>query len=105
MNEFISTYWASILIVLAIVAVCVVLALRGKKQIIYKMLYVLIDEAEEQFGSGTGKVKFSYVLEAIYDKLPSVIKVFVTYSTLEQWIEDALADMKEYWKERAEITE
>ena len=105
MIDFIATHWASILVVLAVIAVIVILALKGKKQIIYKMLYILIDEAEELFGSKTGKVKFSYVLGAIYDKLPAIIKVFVTYSTIETWIENALADMKEYWKEQAEITE
>ena len=105
MIDFIATHWASILVVLAVIAVIVILALKGKKQIIYKMLYILIDEAEEMFGGGTGKVKFSYVLEAIYDKLPAIIKVFVTYGTIETWIENALAEMKEYWKEQAEITE
>ena len=100
-----------LLIVLAVLAVFIFLSLRGKKQIVYKMLYVLVDEAEEIYGSKTGKLKFSYVLEKVYALLPSTIKIFISYKTLEKWIEKALAEMKEYWKEKAanaeqtEITE
>lgn len=105
MIDFITTYWASILVVLVAIVIIIVLAVRGKKQIIYKMLYVLIDQAEKQFGDGTGKVKFSYVLEKVYAALPAVVKVFVTYGTLEKWIENALVEMKAYWKEQASIEE
>lgn len=94
-----------LLIVLAILAVFIVLALKGKKKIIYKILLVLIDEAEEIYGSKTGKLKFSYVLEKLYAMLPATIKLFVSYKTLEKWIEKALAEMKEYWKEKAQIAE
>lgn len=94
----------TIAILLAIVAVIVFLAVRGKKDIIFKMLYALVDEAEKQFGSGTGKMKFAYVVEKIYSMLPSFFKFFITYSTLEKWIEKALAEVKEYWAEQAGIT-
>jgi hypothetical protein len=90
---------------LAVVAAVIFLAARGKKDIVFKMLYAIVDEAEKQFGSGTGKVKFAYVIEKVYGKLPSIIKVFITYKTLEKWIEKALAEMKEYWAEKAGITE
>ena len=94
-----------LLVVLAILAIFILLALRGKKEIIYKMLYVLVDEAEALYGSKTGKLKFSYVLERVYAMLPSTVKLFITYSMLEKWIEKALEEMKEYWAERAGITD
>ena len=80
-------------------------ALKDKKEIIYKVIYTLVNEAEELFGSKAGKRKFAYVMERIYAKLPSIIKLFITYSTLEKWIEKALAEAKEYWAERAGITD
>jgi hypothetical protein len=92
-------------IVLAILAVFIVLAIKGKKEIIYKMIYALCDEAEQLYGSKTGKLKFSYVLEKLYARLPSIIKTFITYKTLERWIEKALAEMKEYWAEQADIND
>lgn len=105
MVDFISTHWASILVVLVFVAVIVFLAVRGKKQIIYKMLYTLVTEAEKQHGSGTGSIKFAEVMTKIYAMLPAIIKVFITYNTLEDWIERALTDAKQHWKEEAGITD
>lgn len=103
MLDFITTHWASLLVVLVFAAIIVFLAVRGKKEIVYKMLYFLVDEAEKLYGSGTGKLKFAYVMEKIYAALPAIIKVFITYNTLEQWIEKALAEAKEHWAEQAEI--
>ena len=93
------------LVLAAIIAVIVILAVRGKKNIIYKMIFALVDEAEAAFGSKTGKLKFAYVMERIYTMLPAFIRIFITYDTLERWIEQALAEAKEYWAERAEIPE
>ena len=98
MIEFITTHWASILVVLAFIAVIVFLAMRGKKQIIYKMLYTLVTEAEKQYGAGTGSIKFAEVMTKIYSMLPTVIKIFITYDTLAKWIEEALAEAKNRWK-------
>ena len=93
----------ALLVVLVVLTIIILLASRGKKEIIYKMLYVLIDEAEKIYGSKAGKLKFSYVLDKVYATLPSTIKVFISYKTLEGWIEKALAEMKEYWAEKAQI--
>lgn len=103
MIEFFTTHWASILVVLLFIALIVVLALRGKKQIVYKMLYTLVTEAEKQYGAGTGSIKFAEVMTKMYSMLPAVIKIFITYDTLAKWIEDALAEAKERWKNEAGI--
>lgn len=101
--EFIQTHWASILVVLAAIIVAVVLAVRGKKEIVYKMLYTLVTEAEERYGSGEGAAKFAEVMTRIYTMLPAIIKIFITYDTLEKWIEGVLADAKKHWAEKAGI--
>lgn len=94
-----------IIAILAVIAIVVFLALRGKKEIIYKMIYALVNEAEKQFGSGTGKQKFAYVMEKIYAELPPIFKILIDYKTLEKWIEKALAEAKEHWAEKANVTE
>ncbi len=94
-----------ILVIVVILAIIVILAVRGKKDIIYKMIYALVNEAEELFGAKTGERKFAYVLEHIYSKLPFYIKMFVTYNMLERWIEKALSEAKDYWANRAGITD
>lgn len=90
-----------IVAILAVVALVVFLALRGKKEIIYKMIYALVNEAEEYFGSGTGKQKFAYVMEKIYAQLPAIFRVLIDYKTLEKWIEEALAEAQEHWAEKS----
>ena len=101
MTEFIATYWDSILVVLAFLALIVFLALRGKKDIIHKMLYALCDEAEKLYGSGTGKLKFAYVMEKAYAMMPAILKVFITYDVFEKWIEEALTKLKADLKAKA----
>jgi hypothetical protein len=105
MLDFLATHWPSILVVLVFIGVIVFLAVRGKKDIIYKMLYTLVTEAEKLYGSGTGSIKFAYVMEKIYGMLPGIIKVFITYDTLEKWIEQALTQAKEHWAKEAGILE
>ena len=101
MIDFIVAHWTSILVVLVFIALIVFLALRGKKQIIYKMLYALVTEAEKKYGSGTGALKFAEVMTQIYAKLPAIVRIFITYDTLSGWIEKALAEAKERWKAEA----
>lgn len=108
MIEFLTANWAIILACVALVAVIVFLLVRGKREIAYKILYSLVNEAEKLFGAGTGKQKFAYVMEKAYALLPAVIKVVITYNTFEKWIEKAVTKMKEDLKEKseqAEITE
>lgn len=103
MIEFITTNWVSILICLACAFVIAYLLVRGKKDIVYKILYSLVNEAEKQFGAGTGKLKFAYVMEKAYAALPAVIKIVITYKTFEQWIENAVTKMKEDLAEKAQV--
>lgn len=102
MIEFLVANWIDILIVLAVVALIVFLAVRGKKDIIYKILYALADEAEKLYGSGTGNLKFAYVMEKAYTALPAIIKVFITYKTFEKWIEEAVKRWKADLAKKAE---
>ena len=105
MKEFLMSNWASLLVILAFVAVLIYLAVRGKKDIVAKILYALVTEAEKTYGSGTGSVKFAYVVEKAYSYLPAILKVFITYERLKQMIEDALAAAKIKWAEEAGISD
>ena len=104
MKEFIMSNWASLLVILAFVAVLVILAIRGKKEIVAKILFALVTEAEKIYGSGTGYIKFAYVVEKAYSYLPAILKVFITYERLKTMIEDALAAAKIKWAEEAGIS-
>ena len=101
--DFLTAHWSSILVVLVFVLTIIILAVKGKKDIIYKMLYTLVTEAEERYGSGEGATKFAEVMTRIYSMLPLIIRIFITYSTLERWIEEALKKAKAEWAKRAGI--
>ena len=105
MKEFFMSNWASLLVILVFVFVLVILAIRGKKDIIAKILYALVTEAEKIYGGGTGSVKFAYVVEKAYTYLPAILKVFITYERLKLMIEDALAAAKIKWAEEAGISD
>lgn len=105
MNEVIISTLIILLVAVALVTAIIILAIKGKKDIIFKIIYALVNEAEELFGSGTGKRKFAYVMEKVYDKLPAFVRTFITYNKLEKWIEQVLVEAKEYWAMKAEISE
>lgn len=104
MKEFVISNWLLILILFAIIGVLIFLALRGKKEIIAKILYTLVTEAEKCFGGGTGSLKFAYVVEKIYSYLPSFVKMFITYKRLKTMIENALCKAKKKWLEESGIS-
>jgi len=105
MKEFFMSNWASLLVILVFVTTLVILAIRGKKDIVAKILYALVTEAEKIYGNGTGSVKFAYVVEKAYSYLPAILKVFITYERLKTMIEDALAAAKIKWAEEAGISD
>lgn len=105
MFELIITHWPSILVVLAFIALIIFLTVRGKKDIVSKMLYSLVTEAEKIYGSGTGSVKFAYVIEKAYNALPPILKLFITYERLKIMIENTLTVAKAKWAEEAGVTE
>lgn len=105
MIEFITVNWDILLACLVLVGVIAFLLVRGKKEIIFKILYSLVNEAEKIYGAGMGKLKFAYVMEKAYALLPAVVRLVITYKTFERWIEDAVTEMKEHLKEKAEQAE
>ena len=105
MKEFFMSNWASLLVILVFVVTIVILAIRGKKDIVAKILYSLVTEAEKIYGGGTGSVKFAYVVEKAYSYLPAILKVFITYERLKTMIEDALSAAKIKWAEEAGISD
>lgn len=78
---------------------------KGNKSVVMKMLYALVTEAEKNMGGGTGSLKLASVIEAIYPKLPSVIKVFITDAMLKNWVEEVLAIAKEAWEKNSNIAQ
>lgn len=95
----------SVLLVIAVVAVMIVLYVRGEKRILNIVLFAAVTEAEKQFKSGTGILKKAFVTAKIYSIIPAILKIIITEEQIGRWIEDALTYAKQKWAENAAIAE
>ena len=94
---FLAKNWDSVLVVVAFLAVVVVLIKRGETKILKQILFNLVTQAEKQFGSGTGSLKYAAVADWIYQRIPAVLKLLFTSSDIEKMIAAALEDAKKAW--------
>lgn len=94
---FLAKNWDSVLVIVAFLAVVVVLIKRGETKILKQILFNLVTQAEKQFGSGTGSLKYAAVADWIYQRIPAVLKLFFTSSDIEKMIEAALEEAKKAW--------
>ena len=101
--NYILANWDLILLIMAAVAAIVFAIFKGNKSVVMKMLYAMVTEAEKNMGGGTGSLKLASVIEAIYPKLPAVIKMFITDAMLKKWVEDALKLAKKSWAQNTAI--
>lgn len=96
--------WDSVLIVVVFVALLIFLLIRGNKKIVFKILYSLVTEAEKQYGGGTGALKQATVIKWMYDRLPAVVRVFVTIGMLERWVDEVVEQAKVQWERNVNLS-
>lgn len=94
---FLAKNWDSVLVIIAFLAVVVALIKRGETKILKQILFNLVTQAEKQFGSGTGSLKYAAVADWIYQRIPAVLKLLFTSSDIEKMIEAALEEAKKAW--------
>ena len=94
---FLAKNWDSVLVVVAFLALVVVLIKRGETKILKQILFNLVTQAEKQFGSGTGSLKYAAVADWIYQRIPAVLKLLFTSSDIEKMIEAALEEARKAW--------
>ncbi len=56
-------------------------------------------------GGGTGQLKQSAVINWVYERLPAIVKIFITAATLERWVDEAVERAKVEWEKNANIKE
>ena len=106
MEYFLTEPLASIIflaVVLAIAAILLFVAKGKYRKIAKQILLSLVVSAEKKFGGGTGDVKFSYVWEKLYERMPFIVRLLFTADDIANMIEDAVSHMKECLSE--EISE
>jgi len=98
MFNFLIVNWDSVLVVVVAILALIYLYKRGAKKKVFKILFYLVTLAEEEFGGGTGQLKFAAVTTWIYERLPAITKLLFTTKQIDNMIEDAVERMKDYLK-------
>lgn len=86
----------NIAVIVAFVVVLAGLYYLGYKDRMKEILFYLVTKAEAEFGGGTGQIKYSAVVTWIYERIPSIVKFFLTEKELDRLIEAAVEEMKKY---------
>jgi len=101
--RFLLVNWDSVIIVLAAIVGVIVLYARSETKVLSEILFRLVTEAEQQFGTGTGELKHAAVIEWLYDKIPLILKFIITKKRLDAMIEAALAYAKDRWAKNPQL--
>lgn len=95
--NFLLANWDSILVVVGFIVVVVVLIKRGETKILKNILFKLVTQAEKEFGSGTGALKYAAVSDWLYQRMPAILKFLFTEKDIDNMIEAVLAEAKKQW--------
>lgn len=104
MIEFIKANLASIIVVVLVLIALAVLYKLGKKDTVKKIILALVVQAEKTLGSGTGELKYAMVLDAIYSKLPYILRFLFTKKELDTFIEEAVRKLKDILSKGVTLT-
>lgn len=94
--EFLLFHWDSVLSVLIFIAAMVIMVRKGYTPKVKAILFYLVNEAEQQFGGGTGDLKFAAVSTWVHEHLPAIIQILFSKKQIDMMIEEAVLEMKKY---------
>jgi hypothetical protein len=103
--EFLDTIPGTVLMVLAVVMVLAYLWAKGHKAVVRKIVYSLVIQAERALGNGTGEFKYALVVGWVYERLPALVRLFLSEAELDGMIEAAVQYMKEELAESPKLNE
>lgn len=103
--ELIINHWSDILLVLLAVGSLVYAIYKKDLSLVRQQLFSLVTQAEEAYGGGTGILKLSSVVTAIYPQLPKLFKVLVTEKKLVNIVESVLEEAKTKWETNRNLKE
>lgn len=82
----------NLVIAIAAVLTMVLAWKKGYKKQVKIVLLALVAKAEQQWGSGTGTIKFSEV----YSQLPTIITFLFTKKEISLMVDEALKELGKY---------
>ena len=109
--QFLIDNWVSLLLCVLSIAVLIVLVLNfiklPKNQQLEKVkqwLLIAVTEAEKVLGSGTGRLKLSYVYDLFVTKFPWLAKV-IPFETFSNLVDEVLEDMRKLIEANPNVNE
>ncbi len=103
--DFLANNWDSAIVVVGFTIFLLVLAKRGETKILKHVLFGLVTQAEKQFGSGTGQLKFAAVVDWLWQRIPAILRFLFTKKDIENMIESTLEMAKGIWSSNEELGE
>ncbi|MDR1158377.1 MAG: hypothetical protein LBK75_08780 [Oscillospiraceae bacterium] len=100
---FLVENWDSMLVVLVALIAVAAIVVRKQWGLIDKLLFGLVTWAEREYGSGTGALKLTEVIQRIYPHIPMIIKIFLSEKRLEEIIDATLEKAKEAWRKNPRL--
>ena len=82
-------------IVVLVVIVAIILVVTGRIKTVKQWLKYAVAEAEQYFGSKTGKLKLQYVYNCFAERF-KVISSFITFDVFSKWVDTALETLNEW---------
>ena len=92
--EFIINNWASLLIIIITLIILVLLYKYNRRDLVRKIILSFVVQAEKALGSGTGELKYAYVIDKFYSNLPGIIKLLYTPKEVDTYIAEGVSKLK-----------
>lgn len=96
MLEFISIHWCYIVTGIVSLMGISYLYKKGNMENVRKIILSLVVFAEKELGSKTGKYKYALVIQKLYELLPLPLRLLITKKEIENMIEEAVQNLKEF---------
>lgn len=95
MINFITNNWMNIAVVVTFIIGVLLLYKYNKRETVRKIILSLVVQAEKSLGSGTGELKYAYVIDKYYNSLPSIIRFLYTNKEIDTFITEGVAKLKD----------
>ena len=109
--QFLIDNWSSLLVCILSIALIILsvlnfIRLPKNKQLekVKQWLLIAVTEAEKALGSGTGRLKLSYVYDLFVTKFPWLAKI-VPFETFSNLVDEVLEDMRKLIEANPNINE
>lgn len=98
------TLLGHIFLICVVVGILLFLYKSGKKDIVRQVVLGLVVKAEKALGSGTGELKYAWVVDELYRKMPALMQLLFTDKDIDNFIKEGVDKLKVYLSKGVTLT-